>query len=372
MPLVRGSLGRPSSGGEWEALAVTALAAFAQEEAAFVWPEAEAKLRDGEWLTDHVDPDFPRSWGPDPLHLANARKAFIAAGRLVKETVVLSGRPVTAWIDGGALAVRGRRTEVRRLAAAKRRLYRSFLGWTSRAELCGNVAEARVEASLRSLAGTHVWLAPSMRHGRVSRLQGRPLAMGGPLDAAGTWPLDPENPSAGLIPFAVEVKNVRSMLAPSSHEVWELLAKVAAFPEVVPVLVARRIHYRTFRFFVDVGALGVQTKRQWFANRDPIEPARFGEVTGALGFHDAELIDKLDQPAPIVTEFFRTATTPKHGAVEGIAQRTARRWQQTAPIVGHYLNLRRANLPGGQRQAIWASFFQDMAAAGLDEKGEWA
>jgi hypothetical protein len=49
--------------------------------------------------------------------------------------------------------------------------------------------------------------------------------------------------------FAVEVKNVRSWIYPWSHEVWDLLAKLGEFSDVVPILVSRRIHITTFRMF---------------------------------------------------------------------------------------------------------------------------
>jgi len=39
---------------------------------------------------------------------------------------------------------------------------------------------------------------------------------------------------------------------------WDLLSKLAAFPDVVPVLAARRIHPMSFKMFKDIGALGVQ------------------------------------------------------------------------------------------------------------------
>lgn len=192
-----------------------------------------------------------------------------------------------------------------------------------------------------------------MKHGKVTHLVGRPITVGGPLDAAGAWALDPENPSAGTLPFAVEVKNVRSTLYPGSHEVWELLAKVAAFPEVVPVLVARRFHWTTFKFFVDVGALGAQMNTQWFANVDPV---KFGSVTGVLGLHDAQLVSQVGQRIAVVTEFFRTAVKPK-----GIAQRAADRWQETAEIVANYVDLRKADLPQADRTALWHAFVQEMA-----------
>ena len=97
--------------------------------------------------------------------------------------------------------------------------------------------------------------------------------------------MDPSNPSAGFIAFAVEVKNVRGWLYPRDHETWDLMAKVGHFPEVVPILVARRIHPITFRFMRDVGGLAFQAKVQWFS--DSIDADRFSAVIQRLGFLDA-------------------------------------------------------------------------------------
>jgi hypothetical protein len=76
---------------------------------------------------------------------------------------------------------------------------------------------------------------------------------------------DDGSANAGFTHFGVEVKNLRSVIYPWDHETWDLLAKVAAFPTVVPVLVARRIHPVTFKFFKDIGALGTEMRAQWFS-----------------------------------------------------------------------------------------------------------
>jgi len=218
---------------------------FVGERGAVVWPEVEAALAEGPWITQNrPDIGYHRL---DPHILGQARSNLLEDGILIEDTETLNRRDVTAYLDGPGLAAR-RTSQIRAAASAKRRTYRSFLGWTSRSVLCGHVAEQVVDTTLGSLAGTYLWLPPGQRHGYVDTLLGRPVA-GGPLDAAGFVPWDTANPGSGMTNFAVEVKNVRSWIYPWSHEVWDLLAKLGDFPEVVPILVSRRIHITTFRMF---------------------------------------------------------------------------------------------------------------------------
>jgi hypothetical protein len=110
----------------------------------------------------------------------------------------------------------------------------------------------------------------------------------------------------------VEVKNVRSWIYPWSHEAWDLLAKLGGFPDVVPLLVARRIHPTTFRMFKDLGAFGYDARKQWFAERGggrSNDPDTFRKVTDEFGFHDAVLLDRAPEPEPGLTNLFSTSFT---------------------------------------------------------------
>ncbi len=184
------------------------------------------------------------------------------------------------------------------------------------------------------------------------------------------------NPAAGLIPFAVEVKNIRSWLYPWDDETWDLLAKLGTHPHVVPVLVARRVHYITFRFFKDIGALAHQTGTQWFHNagtaRASINVDAFADVTRELGFHDATLIEDPDSANSRVTRFFReTIYRPVEGA-ESLATRAESRWERTAPIVAQYTELRESSLAPQERAALWDSFCGEIIDAGLYDADRWA
>jgi hypothetical protein len=138
-----------------------------------------------------------------------------------------------------------------------------------------------------------------MQRGQVLRLRGRDVP-GGPLDAAGFVPHNPSDPFAGGAAFGVEVKNVRGWLYSWSHEVWDLLAKMGEFPDVLPILVARRARTTTFRMFKDAGAIGFDTRRQWFrqqAGAATIEPETFERVKTTFGFRDAILLR--EEPGPL-------------------------------------------------------------------------
>lgn len=329
---------------------------FSIEQAA-IWPEVEAQISEGGWIHDNLDARIPRKWGPHALYLANARNRMVADGRLIELPALVGGLPVSAWANPALLNARGRSTAVRRLAATKRRIYRRFLVWTGDARLCGNIAEGLVDRTIRSLHGTNLWLPPGTRSGHVDALLGRPLEIGGPLDAAGLWARNPNNPNDGFIPFGAEVKNIRSPIYPWSAETWDLLAKLAAFPDVVPVLVARRINSTTFRFFKDIGALGTELRNQLFS--DAVDPDDFERVTNALKLHNAVRV-RADYSMAGVTKFFRTIG-PEFG------QAALERWAVAAPIAATYPELRR----GGDRMA-WTEFCREIIGAGLYTLGGWA
>jgi hypothetical protein len=337
-----------------------------------VWPEVIAALSEGPWLRQNL-PEL-RANRLDPHILAQARTILLESGSLVEDRATLNSREVTAYLDGAGLAQR-RTTAIRETARAKRRLYRSYLGWTANSGLCGHAAEAVVGATLDQLAGSVVWLPPDMQLGQVRRLRGRPLA-GGPLDAAGFIPFDPVDPPAGMASFAVEVKNIRGWLYPWSHEVWDLIAKLGDFPDVVPILIARRIHVTTFRMFKDIGAIGFDARRQWFRRRagdHSIDPVTFERVREAFGFHDAELLDATAPPHPPLRTFFETRLQAvPEGQSSSLIERASQRWHQVAAIAGDYVNLRAERMDGTDRRELLGDFAARLVDAGLMETGGWA
>lgn len=347
----------------WEADTTQALDLLFRQIGAAVWPEVEAIAGETSWYPNNFP--VPRTFRLQPHHLTTARRRLgpEGAGAIQEMAVELNRLRVSAWVDARALATRGRATEVRELAATKRRLYRSFLAWTSGVRLCGRVAEAVVDASLRELAGRYLWVSPSAeRPGVVRELLGRAITVGGPLDAAGHWALDADDPAKGFVSFAVEIENLRATIYPWDHEAWDLLAKVADFPDVVPVLVARRIHPLAFNCFRDIGALGRATGAQWFdANR--IAEDQFERVTKRLSFRDAVRVDP-SHPDPAVVRWFRDLD-------RDVIRRQAERWERAAPILTRHATLR-LEVDYGERHRLWSSFCTEIKQAGLYEVGGWA
>lgn len=344
----------------WSEFAIRALDTYIQSVSAAVWPEVEAHLAETPWAHEHVDATFPIGWRVDPHHLSAARASLVRDGRLVEDAVTLGGIRVTAWVDGRALAARGRRTEVRALAASKRRKYRRFLSWTGNPLLCGAVAEQAVAETLNMLKGSSLWLPRDHRPGRITHLLATEVPVG-PLDAGGAWPVDPDDPNVGFTHFGVEVKNLRSAIYPWDHETWDLLAKLAAFPGVVPVLVARRIHPVTFKFFKDIGALGTEMRAQWFS--DTVDETDFNRVVTALGFRDARRFTPGTRMAN-VERFFS-----KFGRELAVEQ--VQKWAVAAPIAADYADLMDPGLDPKDRTDLWREFASRAADADLYQLGGW-
>jgi hypothetical protein len=356
----------------WVDRALDVLPEFVAAQGAIVWPEAIAHLSEGTWIRVHrPDAGYSRL---DPHILGRARTELLDDGVLIEDTRVLNQRAVSVFLDGPGLASR-RTSQIREAASAKRRLYRSFLGWTGHSELCGHVAESAVEATMGSLAGTDLWLPPDAQRGRVGTLLGRPVA-GGPLDAAGFVPNNALDPAAGWVPFAVEVKNVRSWIYPWSHEVWDLLAKLGDFPDVVPLLVARRIHPTTFRMFKDLGAFGYDARKQWFAERGggrSIDQDDFERVTSRLGFEDAVLLSRPPGVERGLANLLSNVFHRPHGELDvPLIQAAAARWREAAPLAADFVDLRAERMNGDERRELLTDFAARVYDADLMSVGGWA
>ena len=363
----------PAGEEEWLDLALAAIPAYVASEGAVIWPEVEARLGELSWVTENYDPSFPSTWGIQSHHLHAARVLLVADGTLIPEAAALSGRTVIAYLDGPGLTGRSA-TRIRRVAAAKRRLYRSFLGWTGNSRLCGSVAEEVVATTLTALTGRYLWLPPDITPGSVTELLDRPITVGGPLDAHAFIARSADDPTCGFVPIAVEVKNMRSIVYSWSHETWDLLAKLGDFPDVVPILVARRMHLTTFRLFKDIGALGCATYRQWFhspgTTRATIDPTTFEEACATFGFHDAVLLDDPSHRHPNIDRFF-TDTIRTDVAGDLLIDRQAERWHRAAPVVAGFTALRDEDVKGEDRVELMREFATEIASAGLLDLGGW-
>ena len=99
------------------------------------------------------------------------------------------------------------------------------------------------------------------------------------------------HPEAGWA--GVEIKNKREWLYPDSEEIKELLHKATAL-DCVPVLIARRVPYVTFRLLKPCGVILHQTYNQRLpeADRELADRARRKDL---LGYHDIRTGNAPDQ-----------------------------------------------------------------------------
>lgn len=98
------------------------------------------------------------------------------------------------------------------------------------------------------------------------------------------------HPDAGYA--GLEAKNIREWLYPDRVEIRELLLKCCAL-DVVPVLVARRIAYPTFRVLQPCGVVFHQTFNQLYPNSAADLATEVRDKT-LLGYHDVRVIDAPD------------------------------------------------------------------------------
>lgn len=100
-----------------------------------------------------------------------------------------------------------------------------------------------------------------------------------------------QHPQAGYA--GIEVKNIREWMYPDRLEVRELLFKCCAL-DVVPVLIARRIHYSTFSVLNPCGVIIHQTYNQLYPD-SAWELASKVRDKQLLGYHDVRLGNHPDQ-----------------------------------------------------------------------------
>ncbi len=97
-------------------------------------------------------------------------------------------------------------------------------------------------------------------------------------------------PSTGYA--GVEVKNIREWLYPDRPEIRDFLSK-CCYLDVVPVLIARRIPYVTFKQLMPCGVLIHQNYNQRLPNADA-ELAAKAKDKNLLGYHDIRLGNEPD------------------------------------------------------------------------------
>jgi hypothetical protein len=98
------------------------------------------------------------------------------------------------------------------------------------------------------------------------------------------------HPEAGYL--GLECKNTRPWLYPHDADIKEMLAKCIAL-DVVPVLIARRIPFVTFKLFSTCGVIMHQTYNQLLPNTEA-ELAKKARDKTLLGYHDIRLRNAAD------------------------------------------------------------------------------
>jgi hypothetical protein len=112
-------------------------------------------------------------------------------------------------------------------------------------------------------------------------------------------------------PAGIEVKNVREWLYPDRDEIRDLLLKACAVP-AVPVLIARRIPYVTFKLISAIGGIIHQTYNQLFPSTDAALAAKASDKH-LLGYHDVRLGNEPDaRLTKFITENLPTLIQPSH------------------------------------------------------------
>jgi hypothetical protein len=138
-----------------------------------------------------------------------------------------------------------------------------------------------------------------------SSLSGRQIPGGKKLDFL------IHHPSAGYA--GIEVKNIREWIYPDREEIREMLSKCCAL-DVIPVLIARRIHYSTFSVLNPCGVIVHQTFNQLYPESAMGLAAKVRNKR-LLGYHDvrvgnqpdARLIRFIHQHLPKLLPTMRTA-----------------------------------------------------------------
>ena len=156
---------------------------------------------------------------------------------------------------------------------------------------------------------------------------------------------------------AVEDKNLREWLSPSSSEVWALIGK-ALRHDALPVLICRKVTYDVFLLFKQVGGLAFQVHTQMFPADYAGRLARAKHRDG-LGFHDLRFGD---DPPPALVRFV------EHTVPRNLADKLAL-FRANADLLRQYAidaALENDKLPGQRRAAIYRQFFREMKGWDVD------
>lgn len=288
---------------EWRATAAEAIVLLLESEGAATQPEMEAKLSDRR--LDGVSSKI------DPHHLTVARQRLLAAGQIEQhKDRTRGGQVVTAY----TLADPTKRA--RRAAGRKRLLTARHRGWSAPTTEWGpkplpDALERVIYKSLLEASRHGYRLVSPDGHGDIRSLLGQTVPGGGVDNAAFYTPV------AGGVPgevalIVIEAKNIRQWVYAQTQELYQLLDKCAqlqiAHPDmrVLPVLVCRKMHFRTGQMAKQMGFHVISTWRQYVrpaVGATPEDRAKFDEVDTELAFNLALHEESVDEMVAHFTKY---------------------------------------------------------------------
>jgi len=310
-------------------LAVRVLLEIAEQQLAFVWPEAEARAADEPW------PTAPRV--VDTHLLLLARNRLLRDDRLTRVTEpTRGGRDITIYHPHDTVK---RERAVGDAAARKRLMYTRYRTWAEGTVkdpggILGPAAERVLHATLRAASPSVGYQLENPEGGETSEILGHAVASGPADNAAHAYLGNPPR----RITFVFESKSRRQHIYHETPSLYQVLYKAAelqiAEPSawVVPVLVCRRAHITAFRLCKDVGAYIIDARRQWLLPHSRVTEPEVLEVRNALNFLDLYLGEDpwID---PRIERHLRTF-------LPAIAVRQAERWRSAGcGFSDHYREL---------------------------------
>jgi hypothetical protein len=226
-------------------------------------------------LENKISDGGPAHMRIDPHVLTEARNRLIAAGTLRRE--VRDNTPWYSRADTDPAAVAARLAELIPLHRQYQRLGHRICQALEIAIYRALCAQTQLTffGSFRGLDGPDDALYS--KDEPPSTISGN--TMEGELDFIAM------TPQAILV--GLEAKNIREWLYPQREEITQLLQKCTAV-DAVPVLVARRIHFSTFRVLNPCGVVLHQTYNQLLPVSAAAVAARARDKN-MLGFHDIRL-----------------------------------------------------------------------------------
>ncbi len=269
---------------------------------------------------------------PDPHHVTTARQELLTDNEI--DAVYVDGTafyylPSIEWDD------------IEPALGVKQRIHADFKGIAESYEKCGKNAEI---VTYRALLVSDAWHTPFAPGDSVTHMNGRTTDYGLDLAAYGR---------KAQYRLGIEVKNIREWIYPESWPVWKTIGSALEL-NILPILVARRIHYTSFRLFKSIGMIGHETKSQTFSpDLEDHEHDILDAVKENLFYRDIELTD---QPKEEQIGFFGRV-------LPSIAERSQNTFSSLHDLLHRYaieLNLRENSLVNPERSELYHRFMSEL------------